>query len=133
MPLLVVLVKANVPFYHSKDITLMAEDTYKSNCALVSGPIDFALRRNSACARRSIDEQPLLADGRADGSHRTFLSKGDGKPSVDDRRDAKRAAVGPVRRNSVSRHHMWKMAPNTTSILERLVPTEGAVLRLQPA
>ena len=44
------------------------------------------LRRDSASARRLTDEQSFLADGQADGTSGTVLSKSHGKPRVDDRR-----------------------------------------------
>ncbi len=42
--------------------------------------------RDSASARRLIDEQPFLADGRADGAASTLFPKSLGRPRVDDRR-----------------------------------------------
>jgi transposase len=44
------------------------------------------LRHDSRSARRPIDEQPFLADGRADGTSGTFFPTSHGKPRVDYRR-----------------------------------------------
>jgi len=44
------------------------------------------LRRDSASARGLTDEQPFLADGRADGAASTLFPKRHDKSRVDDRR-----------------------------------------------
>ena len=49
-------------------------------------PLISDLRRGSCSARRSINEQPFLADRRADGASETIFSQSHGKPRVDDRR-----------------------------------------------
>jgi transposase len=44
------------------------------------------LRHDSGSARRPINEQPFLADGRTDGASGALFPKSHGKPRVDDRR-----------------------------------------------